>query len=258
MTRPAVSPRFIALILAGGSFLSSVAPSALAEEAAASVPAASSAQAPGLARINIAPLRIEIDAAKPAATVMLTNTSERAVPVQTRLFAWSQDGGEDKFQPSNALTISPSIINIPAGATQIVRLLRNGAASPGEKRFRLTVDQLPDPTMAQSGQAEARIRFTLPVFLDRDKAAPAQLTWRVGPDRVEVANAGGSTSRIVSIEVKTAAGKVVPVEHNSLRYVQGSSAIAWPLADGCALGPVTITAQVDGQTANVQAAPNCS
>ncbi len=256
MTRPAVSQRLFALILAGGSFLALTAPAVGADEPAAPA-AAPVAPPPGLARLNIAPLRLELDASKPTATLMLTNTSERAVPVQTRLFAWSQDGGEDRFAPSSALTISPSIISIPPGATQIVRLLRTGAASSGEKRFRLAVDQLPDPTLAQSGSAEARLRFTIPVFLDRDTAAPAQLDWHVGADKVEVRNGGGSTARIVTIEVKTAAGKAVPIERNSLRYVLGSSAIAWPLANACALGPVTITAQVDGKTANAQASPTC-
>ena len=257
MTRPAVSQRLFALILAGGSFLALTAPAVSADEPAAPAAAASAAAPPGLARLNIAPLRLELDASKPTATLMLTNTSERPLPVQTRLFAWSQDAGEDRFAPSSALTISPSIIAIPPGATQIVRLLRTGAASPGEKRFRLAVDQLPDPTLAQSGSAEARLRFTIPVFLDRDTAAPAQLDWRVAPGKIEVSNGGGSTARIVAIEVKTAAGQLIPVERNSLRYVQGSSAIAWPLANACTLGAVTITAQVDGKTANAQASPTC-
>ena len=154
MTRPVVSPRLIALILAGGSFLASAAPAALAEEATA--PAAASEQAQGIARLNIAPLRLELDTSHPTATVMLTNTSERAVPIQARLFAWRQQNGDDAYEPSAALTISPSIVSIPAGATQIVRLIRNAPATPGEKPFRLAVDQLPDPSMAKSGQAEAR------------------------------------------------------------------------------------------------------
>ena len=250
MTRPAVSPRFIALILAGGSFLATAASAALAQDPATALMA-------GAARLNIAPLRLEIDAAKPAGTLMLTNTSERPVAVQSRLFAWSQQDGEDRFEPSGALTISPSIISIPAGATQVVRLLRSGPASPGEKRFRLAVDQLPDPTMAESGQAEARLRFTIPVFFDRDKAVPAKLQWRLGADRLEVVNAGGATSRIISVELRAGDGRVVPLERNALRYVQGNSSIAWGLDNGCALGPVTITAQIDGQTAHAQASPTC-
>ena len=257
MTRPAVSPRSIALILAGGSFLAIAAPAAFAQEAAAPAAAQPAAQPQGLARLNIAPLRFELDASKPTATLMLTNTSERPVPVQTRLFAWRQEAGEDRFEPSGELTISPSIIAIPPGATQIVRLLRTSPASPGEKRFRLAVDQLPDPAMAKSGQAEARLRFTVPVFFDRDKAAPARLEWRIAADRIEAINSGGATARIVSIAAKTAGGQPVEVQRNSLRYLQGGATIAWPIADGCALGPVTIVAQVDGQTTNVQATPAC-
>lgn len=255
MTRPAVSSRLFALILAGGSFLPMTAP-AVADEALATAVAPAAAP-PGLARLNIAPLRLEFDAATPAATLRLTNTSERPIPVQTRLFGWSQEGGEDHFAPSAALTISPSIVNIPPGATQIVRLLRIAAVSPGEKRFRLAVDQLPDPAAAQSGAAEARLRFTIPVFLDRDTAVPAKLDWKIGPAGVEVSNNGGATARIVAIEVKAASGKPLPVERNSLRYVQGGAAIAWPLSNACAAGPVTITAQVDERSASAQVAPSC-
>jgi fimbrial chaperone protein len=230
------------------------------DSAAGPTTAAEAVNAPlplGSARLNIAPLRLEFDAGKSAATLTVTNTSDRAVPVQTRLFAWSQESGEDRFAPSSALTISPSIIAIPAGATQIIRLLRPGAASPGEKRFRLAVDQLPDPQSVESGTAEARLRFTLPVFLDRDTAQPAQLAWRVGVQGIEAINTGGSTARIVSLEVKTPAGQTVPVERNSLRYVQGGAAIVWPLANACSLGAVSITAEIDGQTAHGTASPTC-
>lgn len=254
MTRPAVSSRLFALILAGGSFLASPGAPALADESAAPV----AALPQGAARLNIAPLRLELDAGKTAATLMLTNTSERPVPVQTRLFAWSQENGEDRFAPSGALTISPAIVNIPPGATQIVRLLRNDAASPGEKRFRVAVDQLPDPAMAQSGQAEARLRFTIPVFLDRDKASPSQLEWRMGPDGLQAINKGGATAKILGVEARTAAGQALNLQRNSLRYVHGGSAITWPLAGGCGLGAVSVTAQVDGQAAHATASPACS
>lgn len=254
MTRTASSLRQIALILACGSFLSGIASAVRADEPGTPAPAAG---VPGLARLNIAPLRVELDSKKSATTVFITNTSDRPVAVQSRLFAWSQQGGEDQFAPSGALTISPSIIAIAPGATQIVRLIRIDASSPGEKRFRLAVDQLPDPDMAKSGQAEARIRFTLPVFLDRETATPAQLSWRIASDRIEVTNSGGSTARIVSISATTAGGHPVSVDRNSLRYVQGGSTISWPVAGGCNLGAVTVSAQVDGQTANATATPAC-
>ncbi|MFM5885438.1 MAG: molecular chaperone [Novosphingobium sp.] len=244
-----------AVIAASGSFLSlGLAQAARADEpsAAAAAPVADRG-----ARLNIAPLRLELDAVKTGATVMLTNTSARPLAVQTRLFAWSQDAGEDRFAPSSALTVSPSIITIAPGTTQIVRVLRLGAASPGEKRFRLAVDQLPDPTLAQSGEAEARLRFTLPVFVDRDKAEPSVLAWRIAGTRLELTNSGGQTARIMSVALKTAGGTPVPLERNSLRYVLGQSTISWGLAAACVATPVIITAVVDGQTANVQVSPSC-
>lgn len=261
MTRLASSLRKSALIVAGGSFLfGAPVSSAQADEVDAGAARAEALNAPlpfGGARLNIAPLRLEFDAGKQAATVTLTNTSGRDVAVQSRLFAWSQANGEDQFAPSTALTISPSIISIPPGATQVVRLLRSGAASPGEKRFRLAVDQLPDPASAQSGSAEARLRFTLPVFLDRDTAQPARLEWSLRSGELALVNRGGATARVLSVEVKNAAGAPVPVERNSLRYVQGGAAIAWPIANACTLGTVTITAEVDGQTAHGTATPTC-
>ena len=210
------------------------------------------------AGLAISPLRIEIDDADRGATVMLTNTSERALPVQSRLFAWSQESGEDVYAASSDLTISPSIASIPPGETQIVRVLRSGAASPGEKRYRLVVDQLPDPAAARAGAAEARIRFAVPMFLDRTKTAPAQLDWRIGANGIELTNTGGATARILQLDVKTANGTQVPVERNSLRYVLGNSTIAWPVENACSLGPVTITVSIDGRTVDAQPRSTCS
>jgi len=248
MIRRHRSMRALAALMAGGSVLSGLVLTSPA-------PAAPGEFGAGLA---IAPLRIEIDDAARGATVMLTNTSERSLPVQTRVFAWSQDRGEDVYAPSSDLTISPSIASIPPGETQIVRVLRNGAASPGEKSYRLIVDQLPDPSAARAGAAEARIRFAVPMFLDRSKAAAAQFDWRVGANGIELVNSGGSTARIVQIEVKTASGTPVPVERNSLRYVLGNSTIAWPVENACSLGLVTVTASIDGRTVNAQPRSTCN
>lgn len=248
MIRRTHALRAFAALTVGGSFLFGIV-------ATTPAPAAPSEFGAGLA---ITPLRIEIDDAARGATVMLTNTSERPLPVQSRLFAWSQTGGEDVFAPSSDLMISPSIASIPPGETQIVRVLRSGAASPGEKRYRLIVDQLPDPSAAREGAAEARIRFTVPMFLDRSKTSPAQLDWRIGPSGIELANTGGATARILQLEVKTANGAPVPVERNSLRYVLGNSTIAWSVENACSLGPVTVTVSVDGRTVDAQPRSTCS
>jgi fimbrial chaperone protein len=247
MIRRIHSLRALAALTVGGSFLLGIG-------IASPAPAAPSEFGAGLA---ISPLRIEIDDADRGATVMLTNTSERALPVQSRLFAWSQANGEDVYAASSDLTISPSIASIPPGETQIVRVLRSGAASPGEKRYRLIVDQLPDPSAARAGAAEARIRFTVPMFLDRSKSAPAQFDWRISANGIELANTGGATARVLQLQVKAANGATVSVERNALRYVLGNSTIAWPVENACSLGPVTVTASIDGRTVDAQPRSAC-
>lgn len=209
------------------------------------------------ASLSIAPLRVEVDSSAEGATVYLTNASARELPVQSRLFAWTQDAGNDVYAPSSELIVSPSISMIPPGETQIVRVLRKVGAGKGEKRFRLVVDQLPDPSLVQSGQAATRIRFTIPVFVDRDTAGAAALAWRLTDDRLELANNGEATARIVGLSVKTTGGRDVQLEHTSLRYVHGNSTIAWLIGKGCSLGPVNITAQVDGQAVDAQPISTC-
>lgn len=255
MTRSASILRACAVIVAGGSLLAAAPPpeAPAAEDGDASETTA----ALGPAILSIAPLRVEIEGTGAGATVRLTNASAHALPVQARLFAWSQAKGEDVFAPSNELVVSPSITSIPPGETQIVRILRKGAATPGEKRFRLAVDQLPDPAQARPGQALTRIRFTLPVFVDREKAQPAAFAWRIAEDRIELANTGGATARVLEVQVMTADGRIVPVERNALRYVLGNSTITWPLGNGCSLGPVRVTAQIDGQAVDGVAASAC-
>ena len=251
MIRPLQLSRAFAAIALSGSlfgFASAALPATPDETAAVSDSAAS---------LSIAPLRVEVDSGADGATVYLTNASARELPVQSRLFAWTQDAGNDVYAPSSELTVSPSISMIPPGETQIVRVLRKVGAGKGEKRFRLAVDQLPDPSRVQAGQAATRIRFTIPVFVDRDTAGTAALVWRLTDDRLELANTGGATARIVGLAVKSAGGSDVELGQNTLRYVLGNSTITWPIGKGCSLGPVKITAQVDGQTVDAQPISTC-
>ncbi|MGX7896147.1 fimbrial biogenesis chaperone [Tsuneonella sp. HG222] len=256
MTRAAAIMLKTVLTVAGGSFAFLVASATQAQSTGQLD--LGSAGANTAAALNITPLRFEFDAGETTATMRLTNTSSRTMPVQTRIFAWTQSNGEDQYALSSDLAVSPSITSIPPGQTQIVRVVRRSAASQGEKRFRLAVDQLPDPEVDAQGGASALIRFTLPVFTDRETAEPARLAWRIASDRLELANNGGQTSRIVSMTVTTLDGREVEVERNSLRYVQGNSTITWPLNGGCALGRIKISAQLDGQMVDVEPESLCS
>lgn len=255
MTRPAAPKRFGKAVAWAGSLAAGILSSAAAQAQATDM---ASAAAAATASLAVTPLRVELPTGTSAETVQVQNSTDTPMAVQIRLFAWTQQAGEAVYTPSSDLILSPSIVSIPARQTQLVRVLRKSGASAGEKRFRVVIDQLPDPTKARPGVAQTRVRFAIPVFVDRDQAAPAAFAWRVTNGTLEVANTGGSSARIVTIALTKPDGSAVTVEQNALRYVHGASAITWPIGGGCALGRLRVVAQIDGQTVDAEPVPACS
>lgn len=210
------------------------------------------------AMVSLAPLRLELAGAETSAILRVSNPSNREVGVQVRLFAWAQVDGADAYATSNDVMISPSIVHIAPGQTQIFRVSRRAAASDGEKRFRIAVDQLPDPALEASGEAQARIRFTIPLLLDRDRAPPAVPQWQLLTDGLILTNSGGQTIRVAGVELRDATGAKIDAPLSGLRYVHGGSTITWPLGGTCLAGAVQVTANIDGASVNAPVSPTCN
>ena len=210
------------------------------------------------AQVSLAPLRIEMDGAETTATLRVVNPSAKAIGVQVRAFDWSQDNGEDVYSPSGDVRISPSIITVAPGATQVFRVIRREMPVQGERRYRVVVDQLPDPEAIEAATSQTRIRFTIPMFTDRASAAPAALSWAIEGGALRLSNAGQQTAKMVNLALTDGTGREIPVENASLHYVMGGSALRWALPNGCPSGPVRVTAQIDGVEAYAQVSPTCS
>lgn len=226
---------------------------AQAQEAPTSAP---SAAVPS-ARVAVAPLRLELDDAQLRETLRVINPSDRPIGVQVRAFGWTQEEGEDRYAPTTDVLVSPAIVVIEPGETQFFRVQRRQLPPAGERRYRVAIDQLPDPDLAENGQAMTRIRFTIPLFIDRAAASPAELDWSVTGDTLRVANSGQQSARMVSLALKNGVNGSVEVEGASLHYVHGGSWLEWRLPAGCPAGPLTLTARVDGEERNVQVPTSC-
>ena len=209
------------------------------------------------ARVTIAPLRLELDGAQVHETLRVVNPSGRPIGIQVRAFEWTQANGEDVYAPTADVLVSPAIVVIQPGETQFFRVQRRALPPQGERRYRVAVDQLPDPDLAQNGTAMTRIRFTIPLFLDRATAAPAQLDWSVQGNTLRVANRGQQSARMVSLALRNGVNAPVAIEGASLHYVHGGSWLEWKLPAGCPAGPLTLEARIDGDIRNVQVPANC-
>lgn len=210
------------------------------------------------ANITVAPLRLELEGANSTVTLRLNNPSSRKIGVQLRMFVWSQENGQDVYAPTSDVLVSPAITSIAPGDTQIFRVTRTTAVGTEEKRYRVAIDQLPDPELNRNGEFQPRLRFTIPVFVDRAAAAPAQLAWGLGRDELRLTNSGGQTVKVLGVQAVDASGRTLDLQRNGLRYALGSAAITWPFTNGCPKGPVTITATVDGQAVRAEASPSCN
>ncbi len=246
--------RFLPLILGALPVLATSA--AGAEEAPATAP---SAAAEAGVRVSLAPLRIEMDGAEIAATMRVHNPSKaEAIGIQMRAFDWSQaSDGSDVYAPADDVRITPAIITIEPGKTQVFRIIRREAPPTTERRYRIAIDQLPDPRARNTSISETRIRFTVPMFVDRATSAPASLAWSIAGNTLRVTNSGQQTPRMVNLALTDAAGREIEVEGVSLHYVMGGSTLNWALPGGCPAGPVRLTATVDGEAVDAQVQPNC-
>ena len=227
-------------------------------------PAVEAQEAPAIdsatpsARGTVAPLRLVLDGQRMHETLRVINPSDRPIGIQVRAFAWTQADGEDVYAPTTDVLVSPAIVVIEPGETQFFRVQRRALPAAGERRYRVAIDQLPDPELAQNGMAMTRIRFTIPLFVDRATAAPAQLDWSVKGDTLRVANRGQQSARMVSLALSNGVNAPVDIQGASLHYVHGGSWLEWKLPAGCPTGPLTLQARIEGDTHRVQVPATCS
>lgn len=202
-------------------------------QASALVAAALAAPAPAHAgSLQVDPIRLEISAGRRTATLRVTNQEPTPVAIRAYALAWSQVGGEDRYEESSAVIVSPPIFTVPAGGTQLIRVgLRNPS---GEARaYRLMVEEVPQAS--PGGGVQVALRLNLPLFVSMAAGSADELGWSAsrGSDgrwtveavnrgrnyvRVEPAAAGAATGLGFGANVNL--GVVLP--GSSRRWVVGS------------------------------------
>lgn len=226
--------------------------------ALALIAGAGSAQAPQITSgaFTVAPLRLEVAASSDSANLQLTNALDRTSSVQVRIFAWRQENGVDRFSPSDDFVVSPSIFKIAPQSIQLVHIVRQRPTGPGESRYRVVIDQLPEAGGSAGPTATTRLQMTLPLFVGSETAAPAKIEMRIRGKRLEVSNSGGRTARIGALALVAPDGTRWPIPLDSGRYVMGQSTVNYAIPGFvCQATPsVRLTGTIDRITIN--AVPN--
>ncbi len=202
------------------------------------------------ASLQASPVLIELRQDSPSATVQIRNTGQAPIGVQTRVFRWTQENGQENLEETDDITASPPMTTLQPGTTYSVRLVRvNREPVAQEQAYRVLVDELPDPNRQQSGTIAMVVRHSIPVFLLAEEGKPAQVSWAVGTRNgrlvLRATNAGDRRVRLANVSVQVPGGGKVSFGNGLLGYALAGSTMEW-LSPGRGSGSGgTITATTD-------------
>ncbi len=180
--------------------------------------------------LQVAPVTLEMAAGEMVTTVTVSNHSDQATGMQVRSFDWRQQDGQDILSPTQALEVSPPIFEVPAGGSQLVRLVLRGAPKASEVAYRLLFDQLP---AANGFGVTLALRFSIPLFAEPQAAASADLAMHVERQgagaMLVVRNDGNRHDRLFAPALVAGSARFA-LDGNTNFYILAGSERRWPLA----------------------------
>lgn len=191
----------------------------------------------GASGLQVTPTTVEVQAARSSGGLTLINNGSQTLSAQARIFRWTQVDGEDVLEPTTDLAISPPMLELPAGGTQLVRVIRLGPPPAVETSYRVVVDELPPEERPEGEGAALRfvLRYSVPVFVapaDGQPTAP-MLHTRVldvdGGRQLEVQNLGNGRAQVANLTYVTPDGGRISVAAGLSGYVLPGQHRRWDL-----------------------------
>jgi fimbrial chaperone protein len=188
------------------------------------------------ASLGISPVRVELTVAAPTSALTLRNGGEEPTVVQVRAVAWSQQGGEDVYEPTSEVIVSPPIFTLGGNSAQVVRVgLRRAPDVHRELSYRIYLQEVPGPPQPGMTGLQMALRIGVPVFVKPVQPATAELTWRIGREadgalRVAATNPGAMHVQLIGIKLlaATAAPDAAPLGiHETGGYLLPGQSREW-------------------------------
>ena len=221
--------------------------------------------------ILIWPIDPVLEADQQASALWLENRGDTPANLQVRVFAWNQQGFDDKYENQRDVVGSPPVATILPGQKQLIRLTRAKSFPAGEEHaYRIIIDEIPlplPPAEPGSNKTAAAIRlqmrYSVPLFAygaglwskpdasrprDPTGAGLPQLSGRTlkvdGKSYIELINRGAVHARLTEASLKSGS-QSKPVVEGLFGYVLPGATMRWPapVAQGDAL-----QVRVNGQT----------
>ncbi|MES2390275.1 MAG: fimbria/pilus periplasmic chaperone [Acidobacteriota bacterium] len=181
--------------------------------------------------LSVLPVNIFLAPGQRATTLTVTNHGTTETAIQIRGFAWSQKDGADQLVASDNLVLSPPLATIPAGATQVVRLILRQPPQGQESTYRIWVDQIPPP--AEAGIVHIVLRLSIPIFAQPAARAVPHVRYHLEREKDHVflvgVNDGLHHEVVRDIVLTTSDGRKLKEQSSASPYILAGATRRWPL-----------------------------
>ncbi len=187
------------------------------------------------ASLLLRPTTLLLSGKESATTITLTNSGEQPVTAQLRLYSWDQKDNNELFVETTTLVASPPMVNIPAGKSQTVRVVRVGAEpAAAQESYRLIVDEIVDRSLqSEDSGVVMQLRYSVPIFVMPKSGAKANATVSatVTGDSLsfDVTNRGKAHALVSKITVAYSDGSSRTVNAGLVGYVLPDKQRQWVL-----------------------------
>jgi fimbrial chaperone protein len=132
---------------------------------------------------SVMPVRVELSPGKLNSVLRVNNAGDESLMMQVSVLRWTTDGEKDLYSPVDDILLNPPVFNVPAHATQILRLgLRKSNVTQDELAYRLIVAEVPKPLPPGFLGLRTIVRVSIPIFIKTPAPAAAQLSWEATRD----------------------------------------------------------------------------
>ena len=189
--------------------------------------------------LQVSPISLSLQAKQNASGLTLSNTGDKAIHAQVRVYHWSQNEEGDQLTASRGLLASPPMIKLQPGEKQLIRVIRASAPPSGvgavEDAYRLSIDEIPVQSTNEKTGIQFALSYSLPVFVQPVgvKQTSSKLQWKYtvqpGGDQVvmRVSNSGDGRAQLAKLSIDDAAGKNIEITPGLLGYVLPGATMQW-------------------------------
>jgi len=182
--------------------------------------------------LSVVPVNVFFTPGQRATSLTVTNQGKSETAIQIRAYAWNQKGDDDQLTTTSTVVLSPPLVTIAPGASQVVRLILRQSPQGREATYRILLDQIPPP--AEPGVVHIVLRMSIPIFAPPAIRSFADVQFHLERNAGQIYlvgfNAGNLHESIRDIALTTSDGRKLKENSNSSPYILAGATRRWHIA----------------------------